>query len=160
MASRRAVLESAWKNRINCFLCLWNKLLLVRYLHLKKVVSEGSYSHHHVHLGRVFWKWDKLSKHRTQLAACLLVEVSILVMNDASMLNKPSTFWRKCPDSQNVFKKSININWEKRDLASTKPVVQIMTGKQKWKCIQMLLAIYGIGTLIHVFMMIFVLCLY
>jgi len=62
-------------------------------LDLKKVLSEGNHSHYNILLGS----------------------------NDTSMLNKqmPNTFQRKCPDPQNVFTKSIMINREKRDLAST-----------------------------------------
>lgn len=78
----------------------------------KKVLPEGSYNHYHVHLRTEFWKCDKHGKTRNAYpAACLLADVQIWVMNDAAMPNKqiPNTFQRKCPHSQNVFRKSTDI---------------------------------------------------
>lgn len=101
---------------------MWNKLLLMRYSDLGKVLSEGSHSSYNALLGREFWKYDELGgAQNTYLAAHLLGEVQILVTNGTSMLNQqmPSTFQKKCPASHTVFMKSIMILGEKRDLAST-----------------------------------------
>lgn len=101
------------QNKSKGVFCDWNKLVLVRRLEQEEVLSEGSHSYYNVILGRGFCKCDELGGAQdTYLAAHLLIEVQILVMNDASMLHKqmPSTFRRKCPASQTGFTKSIMIH--------------------------------------------------
>lgn len=122
--ARRAVFESASKNRINCFLCLWNKLLLVGSLHWKKLYLK-------VATVTTMSIWEESSGSEVSLEEHLTCCLSFSTGSNfgdewcihaeqanAKYFVEEMPWLTKC-----LKKKSININCKKRDLASTKPVV-------------------------------------